>query len=345
MPVIDISEIAASRIRRAIEAGDVSTSVADILGPELEMCQCDRCDTWVREATTVDGTVEWCNDCAESYAYCWDSGEYHSEPEPEDVEDDIPDYHDGDRDALNDCIDWARPDLIGVELETYCQYPEEDRAAALDVGDCLGEKDSSLDKTHGVEFVFRATTLAQIHASAEHTKLQGGSGILAVASVLKRRGAIAWDAGDGYGMHISINAGALTELHCAKFCRFVNDNQVDCEMIAGRKENRWARYSANTIVGTTKDRSKYVAAARRDDNRIEVRIFRASLNPDRIVRNCEFVDSVRVFTESASYGQLTFDRYREWLAMPSQSRYQRLRKFYGIVKTRGSSATASLTAE
>lgn len=342
MPRIDLSDRSANRIRNAITSGDLPEDVANILGPELELCQCERCDCWADQTITVDDNCAWCESCADSHAYCWEDGEYRSEPEPEST---IPDYHDGDRDDLNDGVDWTRPDLLGVELETYCQCPEDDRDAALIVGDCLGEKDSSLDDAHGVEFIFRATTMAEIHAAALSPTLAGGSGILAVANVLKRRGAIAWDAGTGYGMHVSINAGAMTELHCAKFCRFINDNRQWCEAIAGRTENRWARYQPNSLVATTKNREKYVAAARRDDDRIEVRIFRASLNADRIVRNCEFVDSIRVFTESASYGQLTFERYREWLAMPSQSRYAALRKFYGIVKAHGVATAASATVE
>lgn len=340
MPRLDISDRSASRIRTAIKSNDLPDEIASILAPELDMYQCERCGCWATSTITVDDSEEWCESCADSHAYRWDNGEHHSEPEPSC---DIPDYHDGDRNDLNDGIDWDRPDLLGVEIETYCQDPEDDRDAALAVGECLGEKDSSLDDKHGVEFIFRATTLDDIHA-AQADGSRAGSGILAVARVLKRRGAIAWDAGSGYGMHVSINAGAMTELHCAKFCRFINDNRPECETIAGRTENRWAHYTPNSIVGTTKDRTKYVAAARRDDDRIEVRIFRSSLNPERIVRNCEFVDSVRVFTESASYGQLTFDRYRDWLAMPSQSRYAALRRFYGIVKTRNSAAV-SATAE
>jgi hypothetical protein len=135
-------------------------------------------------------------------------------------------------------------------------------------------------------------------------------------------------------MHVSINAAKMSELHCAKFIRMVNDNRAECERIAGRSETSWAKYTpASKLANDRKENGKYLAAARRSRSRIEVRIFRASLNKTRILRNCEFVDALRVFTESVSFRSLNFDTFRAWLSLPEQSGYPALRKFYGIVPT------------
>lgn len=341
MPTFNISHRVIDEIRDALTGGDVPDSLADTLLDEfsgyLDLCRCGRCSDIVSNCETnyiEDAEESWCESCTSREAHYWESDEcYHTEPEPADEDrEGIAGYHDTDRDELFDGTDWSNPALLGIEIETYCQSPSEDisRARVSSRGQSpawTAEDDGSLDDRHGVELVFAPTTLEDIAESYGES-----AGLFSVTESLRKSGAIAWDAGTGYGMHVSVNASAMSELHCAKFIRMFCDNEYECTRLAGRKETNWAKYNpADKLSGDRKQRGKYLAAARRDNSRIEVRIFRSSLNKERILRNCELVDAVRVYTLDCSFGSLNFADFRTWLSRPEQSRYAALRKFYGFV--------------
>ena len=351
MPRIEISSALLSDIASGIVSDDFDSSLTRRLvrelGSELSIFQCERCSSYDHDDNSrcVDDE-SWCESCADSHAHYWESdSEYHSEPEPEPEDTDregIEGYHDTDREELFSAVDFDDPALLGIEIETYCQSPSSDisearRASRGQSPAWAAEDDGSLDDAHGVELVFAPVPLSEVSESYDSK-----TGLFAVIGALRESGAIAWDAGKQYGMHISVNAGQMTSLHCAKFIRMIHDNRAECERIAGRTErdtarsrgDNWAAYrNLGSLPHFGKETGKYHAAARRSKNRIEVRIFRASLNQERILRNCEFVDSIRVYTQDASYAALNFTAFRAWLALPSQSRYAALRKFYAIVPT------------
>lgn len=306
-------------------AGNFSSRVASALmsweAVSEQVSLCNRCDGYCRcdDTCTVDEDETWCDSCVESHGHYWESdGQYHSEQESSN--DGLDDYHDNDRSALLRGVDMTCAELLGIEIETFIPNRiDVVEACRLRVpGVYFAEKDGSLDDDCGCEFVFRPMTLAELR--------EPESTVQSVVGCIRQRGGTAWDAGAGYGMHISVNRAAMTGFHTAKFVRFWNENQPLCERFAGRKETHWARYhGAEKLPEYAKDRGKYFAA-RVDGNRVEVRIFRATLKPERIVRNAEFVDAVRVYTAQCAPHQCTEDAFLAWLAKPEQSCYQLLRK-------------------
>jgi hypothetical protein len=285
------------------------------------------------------GEIEesWCESCRECSAYYWESDdEYHSEPEPEPEPDDDDDnsdaygisgYHDHD-------VSPSRPksladDVIGVEMETYWTYADDignymSREGLTPDNGWKAERDGSLDSTHGVEIVSRPIPYAElIHA---HDDNQWYS-IFQFARGKSR----AWDMGKGYGLHLSINRARMSQLHAIKFSRFINGNPELCSAIAGRKQTDYAAYrknelkSAERLIG-----SKYLACAMRSESRIEVRIFRASWNWERFVRNVQFVESIRRYTRDCSLSDVALcdSSYLRWISRQSAGEFRTLRAWF-----------------
>lgn len=306
-------------------------------------CSCDRCGDRVPSDDTsdIDGDC-WCEHCRDNHSYYWESdGENHSEPEPEEEEDEygIPDYHDTEVSIESERL--SRVDVLGIEVETY-QTEIEDAAEFFrrtrdKWNDAFKyERDGSLDSSHGVEIVAQPYSLAEIRG-------ESSSPWSKVVAWCKSHGAKSWDAGKGYGMHISINGAALQKCHRARIVRFFNDNKDLCEMLAGRNESHWAKYSTKSkLSAESKETDKYQAAANRGP-RIEVRIFRGTLNWTRFVRNCEFVDAVRVYTESSGCSDraLSADAFLAWMALPqNRTSYPLLAAELGTSKKRKSAPVA-----
>lgn len=316
-------------LAEAIVSGEITDSnvisaIFDVSNAGDYCCSCAHCDEWAHseDICYVDGDEAWCESCRDSDSYYWESdSEYHSEPEPEDEDDSgIPDYHD--TEVVISAAILADPTVLGVELETYqpdCETAGEYFSELRSRTDCAFkfERDGSLDSQHGVELVFAPMPLAAIVADdGEWQKL---------LAFCKSQHAKAWDAGDGYGMHVSINGGKLSPAHRARIVRFFNSQVSLCERLAGRKESRWAKYSCKAkLSDESLPTDKYQAAANRGE-RIEVRIFRATLNFASFCRNCEFVDSVRVFCESCGFNRLSEVDFLNWLKKPeNRAQYPQL---------------------
>lgn len=290
------------RIASALINDESASSIVDELLAELDLelyvRSCDHCRDLCApdDMHTVDDDSTWCQDCCEDHAHFWGSDDsYHTEeePEPEPDEYGIPDYHDTAITIPEDVL--RRSDVLGIELETY----QSSISVAADAFSSLREdwndefkyeRDGSLDDKYGVEIAARPFTLAEVRS-------ESGSPWFKLLEWSRANGGKAWDAGKGYGMHVSLNAAAMSGCHRARIVRFVNDNADLCTQIAGRAPNDWAKFrKCGKLSEEAKESpTKYQAATNRG-TRIEVRIFRASLNWTRFVRNCEFVDAIRVYT-------------------------------------------------
>lgn len=297
----------------------------------LKLQRCDHCGSYRTSDRSyramVDGEIEqWCYNCAER-AYCWSDGFYRLEEEPR-----IGHYHDEDRDKLYDGVDFSRDGLLGLEIETYIngdiQRIVNVATKATKNFNVLAERDGSLDRTHGVEFIFRPYRLEEIVE---------GNELYNIVQYLRDNGTVGWDAGTGYGMHISINCNNMSDIHCGKFCTFINNNQELCERVGGRVGNMYSKYVQGYPIKTSssdrvRDHDKYLSAVRRSSNRIEIRLFRSSLLFSRIRRNCEFVESVRIFTRDASINNLNSVAYLNWLTQNKEGKiYRNIKTFLGIV--------------
>jgi hypothetical protein len=269
-----------------------------------------------------------CSKCFDSKPFFkWRDDAYHNAPEPR-----ICRYHGNDRDEFYEDVDFDDPTLLGLEIETFIPGNKRKIITVTESVQrqfpVLAEEDGSISRSNGVEFVFAPTSFDKL--VNEESKLRK------TVDFLRQNGVLGWDAGRGYGIHISINASKMSHLHCSKFCYFINRNNELCELVGGRPEGRWAEYlsrklSAAGIVNS----NKYQAAVRRSTDRIEVRIFRSSLCWSRIVRNCEFINSVREFTKMASTRELTRESYEQFLQSSTQKkRYKNIRDFLGLSKSK-----------
>ena len=128
-----------------------------------------------------------------------------------------------------------------------------------------------------------------------------------------------WDAGEGYGMHVSINRLAIPTVQQAKMIKFVNDNATLCERIAGRTgRERVAAYKIKDIQDITHELTrnnseKYEALAIRDEQRLEMRIFRSTLDKTGFLRNIEFCAAIVDFTRDRPVKELKQECFIEWL--------------------------------
>lgn len=285
---------------------------------------CERCNcASLRESMRliVDLDEKWCENCL-SYAYEHTNGKFYSEDETV-----IPEYHYTDLDIPSDVLEMK--DILGIELETY----------QTDLEGCKNfcernlvsngwkyERDGSLDEEYGVEIVAIPYTLREIKDANSLWRK--------TLNHFRRIGATAWDAGEGYGMHISLNGDVMTSLHRAKVVRFINDNKDLSEKIGRRPENiDYFRFKKDKIsISHHDDDDKYCAATNRE-SRIEIRIFRSTLNENSFIRNCEFVDAVRVYTENCGINsyELSEEAFLLWLALPdNRTTYPSLADFLGV---------------
>lgn len=230
----------------------------------------------------------------------------------------VDEYGSNDRGRLFKNCDLKNPLIMGIEMETLlkCDYDDVasvgNHAASLMGG--FAERDGSLDDCYGIEFIFPPLTLDQITPDGPIGKWH---------AYLKGK-ATAWDAGRGYGMHISVNAGAMSQLHCCRFCLFINSNPDFCQKISGRGDE-WAEYADYPLRRYREETNKYLAASRRSKTRIEVRIFRASLKWERIRRNCEFIESLLVWTKRCRVKNLNVANYIDFLK--DKDRYKNIYDF------------------
>lgn len=307
---------------------------------------CYECEFFVKSDSFVDVFsnhssdslyCECCEDCAvRSYYWsdCRDRFERHDESDFYDDDDEydddddhlygISDYHEN-RDRITDGVDWDDNRILGLEIETYVEnldcIPD-----SLKLCKVVAERDGSLDHHHGVEFIFAPATLDQLTPTCDIAKW---------AEYHRKNKTKGWNAGTGYGMHISINAKGLSDLHVGKILHFVNGNRTFCERIAGRAQNdSYFEYGCNSLAVDSKSLDyKYRAAAKRSKTRIEIRIFRSSLNFARIRRNFEFVDAIREFTRLNSYKNLNPQKFLQFINQPRNHKiYRVLREFYNLAK-------------
>lgn len=279
--------------------------------------RCADCRDWFHGdlasgRNTSDGSV--CDGCSESYFLCeacssvcsnedhGEDGNCRSCSESDDDSDVIPGYHDTKRNYQP-----GKRLVFGAELELLAN-DEDDCLIIYETAKAagfIGERDGSLDDKKGIEIVGPPDEWTKTQAEWE-SLLQSIKG--------KAKG---WNAGEGYGMHVSINRLALTQFHQGKLLVFVNGNKELCERIAGRKESTWAKYVPKRLnAGKVEEGQKYEALACRSHSRLEMRIFRSTLLIDGFKRNLQFAAASVEFTRDCSITDLTEDSFLVWLKQP-----------------------------
>lgn len=132
------------------------------------------------------------------------------------------------------------------------------------------------------------------------------------------------------GIHISLSKNAFTNFQLFKFLMFFENNWNFIYKVSQRKqnsraENHWCQRNGMElkIPRIAKDKShrgKYYAVNLGSPKRVEVRIFRGTLNKESFAKNIEFCHSLFWFTKSHPLNEMTFAHYFEFLMESKSSR-------------------------
>ena len=243
----------------------------------------------------------------EGLLYWWESDdEYHWSEEEYDDENhsDIPQYHTQYRPPA-----WQEVKGLGVELEIFSEERK-------NLYDCLptgiiGETDGSLHEDYGIEL---------IGAPFEYEKYKNHE--TPWTEAIKTAVDMGAKSGQNgyrteYGMHVSVSRKLFTDFIAAKFIVFMNMQSDLCKLIAQRdtifsgdyhkrkntkqcicyedefgytRATKNLKYHKRTLKT---DKYEAVSAAK---NRLEVRIFRSTVDYNSFLKNVEFVEAVRQWT-------------------------------------------------
>lgn len=245
-----------------------------------------------------------CLEACRDDLFFWESDDsYHWDSEPEYA--DIPEYH--------SCFrphSWQEIKGLGVELEIFLDDRKE-LNDSLPSG-IFGETDGSLDEECGIELV-GAPFLYDEYKNHETP----WKNVIETALTLgAKSGEPNYRA--NYGMHVSISRKLFTDFTAAKFIVFMNMQADLCKLIADRDGIYEGSYFKRTNtkecvvysdpwgdvlpkkqgLHTKREiKTEKYEAVMADTNRLEVRIFKSTLNYNKFLKNVEFVQAVKDWTE------------------------------------------------
>ena len=270
-------------------------------GREIEQRWCGGCGS---ADTQLCGACEErvrCDDLMEA-----DNGDCYCPPCHQEHEERL---NDEDAGQIREYQSVARPYApLGVpaySMELEMEFPDASArsAFAIEARNLVGwkgsplilERDGSLSRDKGVECVlscYQSTDdlLADVHA---------------VQVCAKKHKAIAWDLpkvrNADAGLHISTNRIQWTKRALCRLGYILTVCDVALEAAAGRRTH-YAEYPPRGHVGNLASfargsRGKYCAVNVRE-SRLEWRIFRATLNPERIAKNLSLVNALEALAKS-----------------------------------------------
>lgn len=317
-----------------------------------QLSRCYRCDQMVEneDTTTVDDDT-WCDTCAEHYAlWCescdaWhrveencpeyeepdDDGNYHSRRERRDIHDysykpeplfrmfvdeDKTEVTLSDYDVAMRSRQKIRDIFMGFELET--------EAMDASLGDGIEamrpwtnshfaylKYDGSLN--NGFEIVSHPATLDWYQALD-----------MDPLKKLRKLGFRSWNVRNhDVGIHIHVSRTAFVgDAHLHRLCQLILKNRDDAVKFAGR-DCHYAPFDGNlAVVRSTlvKKQGSYerMAVNLSNSNTVEIRMFRGSLNSDRLLADLELVDSAVTYTKDMTFreardGGLKWKSYRRFV--------------------------------
>lgn len=304
---------------------------------------CDRCNTLIHsdETNTIEHDYIWCDDCRDNHAYwcdgcdtnvpnrsrcdCNRSGMIHSysyKPSPEfqwiaEIDGDL---------GANFRAMRTTP-FLGLELEV--EFRDADGEQVVETchesfGDrAYYKQDSSL--SDGFEIVTHPMTLAA------HKMLTDWSVLKRIASM----GCRSWNSST-CGLHVHISRSAFqTTKHMTMFQFLILNNKQEMVQIAGRESERWSAFDGvkKSVIPNAKGlvyRNRYEAINVLNEATLEIRMFRGSLKPERVLMALELVDAAYRYTRTMTAhdyinGATQFARFAEWCA--PRKEYENLNTF------------------
>ena len=298
---------------------------------------CDDCDNHYTDNLSqyeiADTNEVICSGCYEyfDYFHCPDCEEYYSDRSANYTEDYI--YCDnciGDH-VKSECIKAYNYDPLddldflgdpkdglyfGLELEVYVNRDLNDTAQT--VSDLLEnyailKEDGSISRP-GFEIVTAPCSLA-IHKEKISEFFSNSNDINSNSSDL--------------GLHIHVSRSPISQLTIGKILVFVNnpDNLDKIEDLAGRSSNHYAKLSPKKITDVKKQNSRYEAVNLLNNDTIEFRLFKSTIDPKLILARLEFVHGLvtwvkdqsmlcldwESFTQYCEYNRALYPNLVEWL--------------------------------
>ena len=225
---------------------------------------------------------------------------------------------------------------LGLELEveskSSCTTSHRDMVRKIDCDELYFKRDGSLDD--GFEIVSHPMTISYIKKNKSKW-----------SNILHELRSNGYRSYDTYtcGMHIHISKNVFTTWHLYRFMKFFVDNSDFVTKISQRKvENldKWAALTDNPREGSKEytqeslmykakkkrgNSKRYLAVNLQNDNSVEIRIFRGTLNDSSFFKNIEFVQALFDYTKSITETDMSLKSFLSFIK--DNNEYPYLRKF------------------
>lgn len=155
------------------------------------------------------------------------------------------------------------------------------------------------------------------------------------------KGLVSWE-GERCGVHVHISRRPLGILRIGKMIVFLNDplNKTLIKTIAGRYGNHFAEAKQKKITDVMSGGERYEMLNLCNQDTVELRIFRGTLNKLHFLADLEFADALVRFCGEASMRSLTQSNFLEYMAShrkdyPNLSKFISSKKLNEVVSNEG----------
>lgn len=289
---------------------------------------CERCDD-VRHndyMCNIEDDYSWCDDCASSYAiYCENCGYYERTNRACSNSHLINDHSYRPNPLFKRTHDSMQDtSFFGVELEVESVGGSRDEGAEFIFKAFNGTSDpneasvvylkSDGSLNYGFEIVTHPMTFDYAMNKMDWSHL----------TRLSKMDYRSWDTST-CGLHIHTSRrGFKDKRHLWFFTQLINGHYAQCIKLAGRSSEQWSAFAgqkkeaSDIVLGKKFSHNRYVAVNLCNTATIEIRMFRGSLNPDRVRMAIQFVRSCVEYTRDmtitkASLGGLDWQEYKQYV--------------------------------
>lgn len=302
---------------------------------------CESCDSlWHDDYGIHYNGDTYCEGCHESNAYtcedcgddCWSGDDHYCQNDDDDYQENSPIHNYSYRPSP--AFFGKGKYYLGFELEVEARNSGRHEGAEM-AQDLFGahvylKDDGSLDD--GFEIVTHPHTLTEYQTNFNWGGL----------SKLKSQGLRSWNTRTcGLHVHVSRSAFAVDgvrlsyeqrilrrQAHELRFMKLIYDNERQVCRIAGRSSNHYATFGdKGKLVSKVKhgiqENGRYSAINTENDDTLEVRVFKGSLRPERVLSALEFVTASVEYTRdlpiNGKNNALTWLRFTGYVAQHAET--------------------------
>ena len=275
---------------------------------------CDSCDSlWHDDYGIHYNGDTYCERCHESNAYqcedcgddCWSGDDHYCHDDDDDYQENSPIHSYSYRPSP--AFFGKGKYYLGFELEVEARNSGRHEGAEM-AQDLFGahvylKDDGSLND--GFEIVTHPHTLTEYQTNFNWAGL----------NKLKNQGLRSWNTST-CGLHVHVSREAFSvegvrlsyeqrilrrQAHELRFMKLIYDNERQVCRIAGRSGNQYASFMdkgklVRKVKNGTQENGRYSAINTDNDNTLEVRVFKGSLRPERVLSALEFVTASVEYT-------------------------------------------------